>query len=88
MFILTCLTNQPDIFFLSFGKAEDTVRFGDVDSNKNHAIVCPKKPSMNFEKTGNQVSQILGGSNTEGFRFATVAQGQSKTPSIEIWGFQ
>jgi len=56
MFILTCLTDKPDILFISFGKDEESIRFGDVDSNKNHSLACSKKLDMNFQKTGNQVS--------------------------------
>lgn len=72
LMIITCLTKNPDIFFLSLGHGESHPRYGDVDSHQTRTLNCEKSLNMNYKKEGSDIVQILSGKSNGGFSYVTV----------------
>ena len=85
LLIITCLTQNPDIFFLSFGKGERLARYGDVDSHQNTVINSSTPLNLNYHREGNSVVEILKGEPTKGFNFCLVEQDEAGSGSLGVW---
>jgi COMPASS component SWD3 len=72
--IMTCLSNQPDIYLMSFSKDGKLPYICDVDSDKCWPL--PIQDGMPLEmpahKTGNPIVQIIEGDSYKGFRFCVL----------------
>ena len=85
LIIITCLTQSPDIFFLSFGRGETMARYGDVDSHQNNQIAASTQLRLNYAREGSSVVEILRGEPTTGFTFCLVEQDEAGNGSLGIW---
>ena len=69
--ILTCLTDQPNIYVLAMGRGEQFMKISDVDSTKFQIVktvmhnnqAC--RVGLDFEKTGQSVQLVSGDQHGE-----------------------
>jgi len=84
--IITCLTTNPDIFFLSYGQNEQYPRYGDVDSQKNVQIQTQNPVRTNYGKySGKSILQILSGNEKSGFDYCIAEQDGKGNSWITKW---
>jgi hypothetical protein len=84
--IITCLTNSPDIFFLSYGQNEPLPRYGDVDSHQNVQVKSQDVIRMNFGKySGKSILQVLKGNEINGFDYCLAEQDAQGNSWITKW---
>lgn len=88
--VITCLTDTPDIFFLSFGKDDPQAHFADIDETQTKKIVNRGSSILHLNHTrlyGN-LFQILSGLSRSGFMYAGVESGAKGPTVISLWSFE
>jgi hypothetical protein len=84
--VFSCLSESPDIYFLSLGQGDAQCKMGDVDAQEALPVYANSSLKLKFEKQGNHVAQIMTGSPGTGFSFATVHQDRDQR-AIALWDF-
>lgn len=86
---MTCLTKSPDIFFLSYAKGEQHMRYGDVDSHQNTEIATSDRLRCQFEKEGGSLLEIVTGNSKSGFKYCLVEQDEfGGARSVSLWSLE
>jgi WD40 repeat protein len=87
--IMTCLSNQPDIYLMSFSKDGKLPYICDVDSDKCWPL--PIQDGMPLEmptqKSGNPIVQIIEGDSYKGFRFCVLTNRGRDNMSVSKLSF-